>query len=110
MIKKSIILSAVTALTLLPGFTSCKSSDDEGGNQITNTNVVKDDASAISLVNGVYAHWQPLSSSFTFIIELNSNKLISFEGEEGEPGPLNSRFEQGPVTHGIKSRYSTISS
>ena len=98
MIKKSIILSAVTALTLPPGFTSCKSSDDEGGNQITNTNVVKDDASAISLVNGVYAHWQPLSSSFTFIIELNSNKLISFEGEEGEPGPLNSRFEQGPDT------------
>ena len=98
MIKKSIILSAITALTLLPGFTSCKSSDDEGGNQITNTNVVKDDASAISLVNGVYAHWQPLSSSFSFIIELNSNKLISFEGEEGEPGPLNSRFEQGPDT------------
>ena len=49
-------------------------------------------------MNGVYSHWQPLSSSFSFIIELNSNKLISFEGEEGEAGPVNSRFEQEPTT------------
>ena len=60
--------------------------------------MVQDDASAVSLVNGVYSHWQPLSSSFSFIIELNSNKLISFEGEEGEAGPVNSRFEQEPTT------------
>ena len=73
-IKKSFILSAITSLALLSGVTSCKSSDDESGNQITNTNVVNDDASAISLVNGVYAHGQPLSSSFSSIIELNSNK------------------------------------
>ena len=59
---------------------------------------MSDDASALSLVNGVYSHWQPLSSSFSFIIELNSNKLISFEGEESEAGPVNSRFEQEPTT------------
>ena len=91
--KKNLFLAAIAATSLLAGFSSC-SSDDDDTNQVTDKNVVKDDASAISLVNGVYSHWQPLSSSFSFIIELNSNKLISFEGEEDEPGPVNSRFEQ----------------
>ena len=91
------ILYAVFASALLAGFSSCKEDDDDN-NQIDTENVVADDASAISLVNGVYSHWQPLSSSFSFIIELNSNKLTSFEGEEGEAGPVNSRFEQEPTT------------
>jgi len=93
--KKIILTTLVSALIL--GFSSCKDDDDDD-NQVTNDNVVADDASAISLVNGVYSHWQPLSSSFSFIIELNSNKLTSFEGEEGEAGPVNSRFEQEPTT------------
>lgn len=97
--KKTLFLSAVAALALQGGFTSCSSSnDDDNGAQVTNTNVVNDDASALALVNGVYNNWQPLSSSFSFIIELNSNKLISFEGEESKEGPLNSRFEQKPDT------------
>ena len=42
-------------------------------------------------------------SSFSFIIELQSNKLISFEGEESEAGPVNSRFEaQGNTWYQIK--------
>ena len=93
--KKIILTTLVSALIL--GFSSCKDDDDDD-NQVTNDNVVADDASAISLVNGVYSHWQPLSSSFSFIIELNSNKLTSFEGEESEAGPVNSRFEQEPTT------------
>ena len=94
---KKKILYAVFASALLAGFSSCKEDDDDN-NQIDTENVVADDASAISLVNGVYSHWQPLSSSFSFIIELNSNKLTSFEGEESEAGPVNSRFEQEPTT------------
>ena len=100
--KKNFVFSAALAVSLLAGFASCSSDNDESnnsnGNQIDETNVVNDDASALSLVNGVYSHWQPLSSSFSFIIELNSNKLISFEGEESEAGPVNSRFEQEPTT------------
>ena len=89
---------ALTASTLL---FSCNASDDgdvgDGdGNVISNP--ITNDATALSTVNGVYANWQPLSSSFTFIIELNSNKMISFEGEESEAGPLNSRFEQAADT------------
>ncbi len=91
------IFLAVIASALLAGFSSCKEDNDDE-NQIDTENVVADDASAISLVNGVYSHWQPLSSSFSFIIELNSNKLTSFEGEESEAGPVNSRFEQDPTT------------
>ena len=104
--NKTWILTAVAAATLLSGVTtSCKSSDDESGvnHQITDDNVVTDDNSALSLVNGVYSHWQPLSSSFSFIIEQQSNKLISFEGEESEAGPVNSRFEaQGNTWYQIK--------
>ncbi|MBO4673035.1 MAG: RagB/SusD family nutrient uptake outer membrane protein [Bacteroidaceae bacterium] len=97
--KKNFLFAALAATTILAGLASCSNDDDNNnGNQIDPENVVEDDASAISLVNGVYSHWQPLSSSFSFIIELNSNKLISFEGEEGEAGPVNSRFEQEPST------------
>jgi hypothetical protein len=94
-----ILLSAALSAILSLGLISCSDDkDDSINNQVTDDNVVKDDASALSLVNGVYSHWQPLSSSFSFIIELNSNKLISFEGTEDKEGPLNSRFEQGPDT------------
>ena len=101
--KKQLLFAALVAVATATGLTACSSDSDDnantsGGNQIDETNVVNNDASALSLVNGVYSHWQPLSSSFSFIIELNSNKLISFEGAESKEGPLNSRFEQEPTT------------
>ena len=96
--RVNLIFSAALSAILSFGLISCSEDEDGINNQVTNENVVDDDASALSLVNGVYSHWQPLSSSFSFIIELNSNKLISFEGEEGEAGPVNSRFEQEPTT------------
>ena len=99
--KKNLLIAALVAVATSTGLTACSSDNDDnisGNNQIDDKNVVADDASAISLVNGAYSHWQPLSSSFSFIIELNSNKLISFEGEESEAGPVNSRFEQEPTT------------
>ncbi len=98
--KVNLFWGLAIAATILTGFTACSSDDNDEpvNNQVTDENVVEDDASALALVNGVYSHWQPLSSSFSFIIELNSNKLISFEGEESKEGPLNSRFEQEPTT------------
>ena len=101
--KKQLLFAALVAVATSTGLTACSSDNDDdnssaNNNQVTDENVVADDASALSLVNGVYSHWQPLSSSFSFIIELNSNKLISFEGEESEAGPVNSRFEQEPTT------------
>lgn len=82
--KHNILKSSFFALSLATLAVSCNSSDnaDGGGNVIANP--VTNDATALSTVNGVYSNWQPLSSSFTFVIELNSNKMISFEGEESE--------------------------
>ena len=97
--RKTFTIIALTAL-LTGSLASCNDNSVEtsDSNQLNDSNVVTSDAAALSLVNGVYAHWQPLSSSFTFIIELQSNKMISFEGEENEAGPLNSRFEAGADT------------
>ena len=77
--KVNLFWGLAIAATILTGFTACSSDDNDEpvNNQVTDENVVEDDASALALVNGVYSHWQPLSSSFSFIIELNSNKLIS---------------------------------
>ena len=97
--KKNLLFVAAIAAAILTGFSSCDKDDEVVKQQIIDeNNVVDDDASALALVNGIYSHWQPLSSSFSFIIELNSNKLISFEGTEEKEGPLNSRFEQAPDT------------
>ncbi len=98
--KFELYASALAAAALLlVTFSSCSDDDDDSsGTSNVIDNPVTDDATAISTVNGAYSYLQPLSSSFTFIIELNSNNLISFEGEESEAGPLNSRFEQAEDT------------
>lgn len=102
--KKNILFTSVlaSALAFSSVLTSCNSDDPSnntgGGGGSVIENPVTNDATAISAVNGAYQNWQPLSSSFSFVIELNSNKLISFEGEESEAGPLESRFEQAPDT------------
>lgn len=99
--KRTIFINALATVALLGVFTACDDDDDDASTDASSSvidNPITDDATAISTVNGVYSQWQPLSSSFSFIIELNSSQLISFEGEESEAGPLNSRFEQGEDT------------
>ena len=101
--KKISFFTSLAVLALSTAFTSCSDDDSpsspssDGGGSIID-NPVTNDATALSTVNGVYSRWQPLSSSFSFIIESQSNNLISFEGEESEAGPLNSRFEHGADT------------
>lgn len=101
--KKNLLNIAFLLITTL-AFTACNSSDDvddnggNGGSVIDNSNIVKNDAQAQALVNGSYGPLQRLSSSFSFVIETQSNKIISFEGEDDKEGPLNSRFLQKPDT------------
>ena len=101
--KKNLLNIAFLLITAL-AFTACNSSDDiadnggNGGSVIDNSNIVKNDAQAQALVNGSYGPLQRLSSSFSFVIETQSNKIISFEGEDDKEGPLNSRFLQQPDT------------
>ncbi|MDB9195388.1 hypothetical protein PN623_13815, partial [Parabacteroides distasonis] len=89
--KKNYFTRALAVVALSAAFAACSDDNNEnGGNSGGNIidNPVVSDETAISTVNGVYSQWQPLSSSFTFITELNSNLLISFEGEESAEGPL----------------------
>lgn len=94
--KKILFLQTLAATAFAATFAACSDDDNNGSNPGIIDNPVTSDETAISTVNGVYSQWQPLSSSFSFIIELNSNSLISFEGEESEAEPQNSRFEQTP--------------
>ena len=60
--KVNLFWGLAIAATVLTGFTACSSDDNDEpvNNQVTDENVVEDDASALALVNGVYSHWQPL--------------------------------------------------
>ncbi len=92
---KAFLGAAILSVSL----TACSDDDDNNNsNGGIIDNPVTSDETAIATVNGAYSQWQPLSSSFSFVIETNSNNLISFEGEESEAGPLNSRFEQAADT------------
>ena len=56
--KTNILLSTVLAISLSFGFASCSSSNDDidsssNNNQVTDVNVVADDASAIPIVTDV---------------------------------------------------------
>lgn len=108
--KKNVFIKTLAFAALTAGLaSSCKSDDNVAEtNLITGSNVVTDDASALAAVNGVYQYWQPLSSSFSFVIELNSNNLISFEGNEDAGGPLNSRFEQTATTSYQKKIFNNL--
>jgi len=95
--RKRNISGTVFAIILSVVLFSCSSSNDsETGNVITN--VVKNDAAAVALANGAYGPLQTVSSSFSFIIENQTDLVSSFEGTEDQPGPVVSRFEQGQNT------------
>lgn len=97
--KKKLHLNILLGGLVIVGlfFNSC-SSDDVNTGSITSGNVVKTDAEAYALVNGVYSPLQTLSSSYSFLVESATEGTISFEGEESEPGPVVSRFETQPTT------------
>lgn len=89
--KKLILTKALFALALLAISFSCSDSSED--TVVDETSVVKNDAEAIALVNGVYGPLQTLSSSYSFLVESATEGTISFEGEESEAGPEVSRFE-----------------
>lgn len=95
---KKRLLGIIPALLLTVILNSCSSDISSNGNVINSTNVVNSDAEAVALVNGSYGPLQKLSSSFSFIIETNTDAVISFEGTDDEAGPLNSQFLQGADT------------
>ncbi|MDP4210508.1 MAG: RagB/SusD family nutrient uptake outer membrane protein [Bacteroidota bacterium] len=88
---KKIFYSLFLATALL----SCKKSDTEDASVISG---VTSDAEALALANAVYGPLQTLSSSYSFLVESQTESTISFEGTEDKDGPLVSRFETKPST------------
>lgn len=106
--RKITITKTLAVLALIATSYSCSDSENKGEVIVGGDNVVKNDAEAIALVNGVYAPLQTLSSSYSFIVESTTEGTISFEGEENEPGPEVSRFEIKPTNWYAVKIYSRL--
>lgn len=102
---KTVFSKALLALALLATLYSC-SDDDNNGSIVDETNVVKNDAEAIALVNGAYANFRAFGSGYSFLVESATDGTISFEGEENENGPTISRFEIQPTNWYVARVYS----
>jgi hypothetical protein len=92
--KKQFSVVALLALSLI-AFSSCGDEDDQ---EIIDETIIKTDADAIAVADGVWSPIQTLSSSYSFLVESASDGTVSFEGEENEGGPVVSRFEHDKST------------
>jgi hypothetical protein len=88
-IFKSIAFIAITISSL--GLSSCDSTKDSPA-VISGSSVWKTDQQALAAAGAAYSPWQRLSSSFSFLIESQTDATISFEGADDVNGPLVSQF------------------
>ncbi|MFT3751869.1 MAG: RagB/SusD family nutrient uptake outer membrane protein [Paludibacter sp.] len=87
---KSIAFTAIAISSVV--LSSCDSSKDEPA-VISGESVWKTDQEALSTANGAYSPLQRLSSSYTFLLESQTDATISFEGADDKDGPLVSLFK-----------------
>lgn len=81
-------LYALTVVTV--ALSSCETDTPE---VITGESVWKSDQEALATVNAVYPPLQRLSSSYSFLLESQTETTISFEGADDANGPLVSLFK-----------------
>ena len=79
----AIVISAVT-------LSSCSKDDAK---VISANSVWKTDQAALAAASAAYSPWQRLSSSFSFVIESQTDATVSFEGADDADGPLVSLFK-----------------
>ena len=79
----AIVVSAVT-------LSSCSKDD---ATVISANSVWKTDQAALAAAGAAYSPWQRLSSSFSFLIESQTDATVSFEGADDQFGPLVSLFK-----------------
>lgn len=60
---------------------------------ITGDSVWKTDQEALAAAAAAYSPWQRLSSSYSFLLESQTENTISFEGADDKDGPLVSLFK-----------------
>lgn len=87
---KSIAFTAIAISSVV--LSSCDSSKDEP-TVISGESVWKTDQEALATANGAYSPLQRLSSSYTFLLESQTDATISFEGADDKDGPLVSLFK-----------------
>lgn len=89
-IFKSIAFVAIATSSVL--LSSCTTKADEP-QVITGESAWKTDQQALATVNAAYSPLQRLSSSYTFLIESQTDATVSFEGADDQNGPLVSLFK-----------------
>ena len=89
-IFKSIAFIAIATSSVL--LSSCDSKKDDP-QAITGVSPWKTDQQALASASAAYSPWQRLSSSFSFLIESQTESTISFEGADDQNGPLVSLFK-----------------
>jgi hypothetical protein len=89
-IFKSIAFIAITTGTVLLSSCDNKSNDPQ---VITGESAWKTDQQALATVNAAYSPIQRLSSSYSFLLESQTDATISFEGADDVNGPLVSQFK-----------------
>lgn len=83
-------IAFIAAATFLFTLASCEKDEPQ---VITGESPWKTDQEALATVNAAYSPWQRLSSSFSFLIESQTESTISFEGADDADGPLVSLFK-----------------
>jgi hypothetical protein len=88
-IFKSVAFIAIVISSVL--LSSCDSKDTT--DVISGVSAWKTDQQALAAASAAYSPWQRLSSSFSFLIESQTDATISFEGADDADGPLVSLFK-----------------
>ena len=92
-IFKSIAFIAIATSSVL--LSSCTTKADEP-QVITGESAWKTDQQALATVNAAYSPLQRLSSSYSFLLESQTDATVSFEGADDQNGPLVSLFKTDP--------------
>jgi len=71
---------------------SCKK-DTSSSQVISGNSVWQDDQQALAAATAAYSPIQRLSSSYSFLIESQTESTVSFEGDDSQNGPLVSLFK-----------------
>ena len=86
-LKRVALVTIIISLGLL---NSCKKDSTQ---VISGNSVWQSDEQALASASAAIAPWQRLSSSFSFLIESQTDATVSFEGDDSQNGPLVSLFK-----------------
>lgn len=84
---------ALVAITISLGLLYSCTKKEDIPQVIQGNSVWKTDQEALAAATAAYSPLQRLSSSFSFLLESQTNNTVSFEGDDSQNGPLVSLFK-----------------